>query len=41
MAEPQLFSIRPEEPEYEEAKRLLKFLDYFLPVPGMTFRTIP
>lgn len=33
-AEPQLFSIRPEEPEYEEAKRLLKFLDYFLPVPG-------
>lgn len=33
-AEPQLFSIRPEEPEYEEAKRLLKFLDYFLPIPG-------
>ena len=33
-AEPQLFSISPEEPEYEEAKRLLKFLDYFLPVPG-------
>lgn len=33
-AEPLLFSIEPEEPEYEEAKRLLKFLDYFLPIPG-------
>lgn len=33
-AEPLLFSIRPGEPEYQEAKRLLKFLDYFLPVPG-------
>ncbi len=33
-AEPLLFSIRPEEPEYEEAHRLLKFLDYFLPIPG-------
>ncbi|MCD8023603.1 MAG: nucleoside kinase [Lachnospiraceae bacterium] len=33
-AEPMLFSIRPDEPEYEEAKRLLKFLDYFLPIPG-------
>ena len=31
-AEPALFGIRPEEPEYEEAKRLLKFLDYFLAV---------
>lgn len=31
-AEPALFRIRPEEPEYEEAKRLLKFLDYFLAV---------
>ena len=29
-AEPLLFSIRPEDPEYPEAKRLLKFLDYFL-----------
>lgn len=28
--EPLLFSIKPEEPEYQEAKRLLKFLDYFL-----------
>lgn len=33
-AEPLLFSINQEEPEYEEAKRLLKFLDYFLPIPS-------
>lgn len=33
-AEPLLFSITPDCPEYEEAKRLLKFLDYFLPVPA-------
>lgn len=33
-AEPLLFSIRPEEPAYDEAKRLLKFLDYFLPIPS-------
>ncbi len=33
-AQPLLFSIRPGEPEYEEAKRLLKFLDYFLPIPA-------
>ncbi len=33
-AEPQLFTIKPEDPEYEEAKRLLKFLDYFLPIPS-------
>ncbi len=33
-AEPLLFSIEPGEPEYGEAKRLLKFLDYFLPIPG-------
>ena len=32
-AEPLLFAIEPESPEYVEAKRLLKFLDYFLPVP--------
>lgn len=31
-AEPLLFSIGPEEPEYQEAKRLLKFLEYFLGV---------
>ncbi len=33
-AEPLLFGIRKEEPEYNEAKRLLKFFDYFVPVPG-------
>lgn len=31
-AEPLLFGITPDEPEYAEAKRLLKFLDYFLSV---------
>ena len=31
-AEPLLFSITPDEPEYHEAKRLLKFLEYFLGV---------
>lgn len=29
-AEPLLFAIGKDEPEYQEAKRLLKFLDYFL-----------
>lgn len=29
-AEPLLFSVDPDSPEYVEAKRLLKFLDYFL-----------
>ena len=29
-AEPVLFQIGPDEPEYQEAKRLLKFLDYFV-----------
>lgn len=33
-AEPLLFGIGKEEPEYNEAKRLLKFFDYFVPVPG-------
>lgn len=33
-AEPLLFSVDKNAPEYMEAKRLLKFLDYFLPVPG-------
>ena len=37
-AEPLLFSIRPEEPEYDEAKRLLKFLEYFL---GITSEKLP
>lgn len=32
-AEPQLFNIEKDCVEYTEAKRLLKFLDYFLPVP--------
>ena len=31
-AEPLLFGIDKSEPEYQEAKRLLKFLDYFLGV---------
>ena len=33
-AEPLLFGIRRDEPEYLEAKRLLKFLDFFVPVPN-------
>lgn len=33
-AEPLLYSIRKEDPEYFEAKRLLKFLDYFIGVSG-------
>lgn len=33
-AEPLLFSITEDEPEYDEAKRLLKFLDYFLGIPS-------
>ena len=37
-AEPLLFGIKPEQPEYEEAKRLLKFLDYFV---GVTSENIP
>ena len=32
-AEPLLFQIEEGEPEYQEAKRLLKFLDYFVGVP--------
>ena len=37
-AEPLLFSIKKEEPEYLEAKRLLKFLEYFL---GVSTEGIP
>ena len=33
-AQPLLFSIRREDPEYLEARRLLKFLDYVLGVPS-------
>ena len=33
-AEPLLFQIEKDCPEYMEAKRLLNFLDYFLPVPS-------
>ncbi len=33
-AEPLLFGISKEEPEYVEAKRLLKFFDYFVAVPS-------
>ena len=35
-AEPLLFTITPDCKEYQEAKRLLKFLDYFLPLPSET-----
>ena len=31
-AEPQLYSVSMESPEYYEAKRLLKFLEYFVGV---------
>lgn len=33
-AEPVLFQIQPTDPEYYEAKRLLKFLDYFIGIPS-------
>ena len=33
-AEPLLFAIPHDVPEYQEAKRLLKFLDYFLGISG-------
>lgn len=33
-AEPLLFAVEKNTPEYQEAKRLLKFLDYFLAVPS-------
>ena len=34
IVEPLLFSITEDDPEYQEAKRLLKFLAYFLPCPA-------
>lgn len=33
-AEPLLFGIEKDQPEYSEAKRLLKFFDYFVPIPS-------
>ncbi len=33
-AEPVLFQVPEESPEYQEARRLLKFLDYFLAMPS-------
>lgn len=33
-AQPMLFAVPKDSPEYTEAKRLLKFLDYFLPIPA-------
>ncbi len=38
-AEPLLFGIGKEEPEYQEAKRLLKFLDYFVGIPDSSVPT--
>ncbi len=37
-AEPLLYEIGEEEPEYHEAKRLLKFLEYFL---GVSTESLP
>ncbi len=33
-AEPMLFAIPTDSPQHMQAKRLLKFLDYFLQVPS-------
>lgn len=38
-AEPLLFGIAKDEPEYQEAKRLLKFLDYFVGIPNESVPT--
>jgi uridine kinase len=32
--EPLLYQIKPEDPQYDEAKRLLKLLGYILPIPS-------
>ena len=37
-AEPLLFNVPQDTPQYDEAKRLLKFLDYFL---GVSSENIP
>ena len=34
LCKPLLFGIDKSEPEYIEAKRLLKFFEYFVPVPS-------
>ena len=34
-AEPLLFQVKPDDPSYYEARRLLKFLKYFIGVPSM------
>ncbi len=33
-AQPLLFKVTPEDPAYQEARRLLKFLDYFVAIPA-------
>ena len=33
-AQPMLHAVPKDSPEWVEAKRLLKFLDYFLPIPS-------
>lgn len=33
-AQPMLFAVERDSPEWAEAKKLLKFLDYFLPIPA-------
>ncbi len=33
-AQPLLFQITPDDPAYQEAKRLLKFLDFFVAIPS-------
>ena len=38
-AEPLLFGIGPKDKEYAEAKRLLKFLSYFLAIPAESIPT--
>lgn len=38
-AEPLLFGIAKSDPEYQEAKRLLKFLDYFVAIPDDSIPT--
>ncbi len=37
--EPLLFQVREDDPSYQEAKRLLKFLDYFIAIPASDIPT--